>query len=45
MTKENPLDNLAALRNVDMVIARGRVIDKPKVRINKLVEQELDKFL
>lgn len=44
-TKENPLDNLAALRNVDMVIARGRVIDKPKVRINKLVEQELDKFL
>ena len=45
VTKENPLDNLAALRNVDMVIARGRVIDKPKVRINKLVEQELDKFL
>ncbi len=45
VTKENPLDNLVALRNVDMVIARGRVIDKPKVRINKLVEQELDKFL
>ncbi len=45
VTKENPLDNLAALRNVDMVIARGRVIDKPKVRINKLVEQELDRFL
>lgn len=45
VTKENPLDNLAALRNVDMVIASGRVIDKPKVRINKLVEQELDKFL
>ncbi len=45
VTKENPLDNLAALENVDMVIARGRVIDKPKVRINKLVEQELDKFL
>lgn len=45
VTKENPLDNLAALRNVDMVIARGRMIDKPKVRINKLVEQELDRFL
>lgn len=45
VTKENPLDNLAALRNVDMVIARGRMIDKPKVKINKLVEQELDKFL
>lgn len=45
VTKESPLDNIAALRNVDMVIARGRVIDKPKVRINKLVEQELDRFL
>ena len=45
VTKENPLDNLAALRNVDMVIARGRMIDKPKVKINKLVEQELDRFL
>lgn len=45
VTKENPLDNLAALRNVDMVIARGRMIDKPRVKINKLVEQELDRFL
>lgn len=45
VTKENPLDNLAALENVDMVIARGRVIDSPKVKINKLVKQELDRFL
>lgn len=45
VTKNNPLDNLEALRNVDMVIARGRVIDNPKVKINKLVERELDRFL
>ena len=45
VTKNNPLDNLEALRNVDMVIARGRVIDSPKVKINKLVERELDRLL
>ncbi len=45
VTKENPLDNLQALRHVDMVIARGKLIDKPQVKINELVERELDKFL
>lgn len=45
VTKDNPLDNLEALRHVDMVIARGRVIDKSQVKINTLVERELDKFL
>lgn len=45
VTKDNPLDNLEALRHVDMVIARGKLIDKPQVKINSLVERELDKFL
>lgn len=45
VTKENPLDNLDALRHVDMVVARGKLIDKPQVKINTLVERELDKFL
>lgn len=45
VTKGNPLDNLEALRHVDMVIVRGRLIDKPQVKINSLVERELDKFL
>ena len=45
VTKGNPLDNLEALRHVDMVIARGKLIDKPQVKINSLVERELDKFL
>lgn len=45
VTKDNPLDRLEALRHVDMVIARGRVIDRPKIKVNSLVERELDKFL
>lgn len=45
VTKDNPLDGLEALRHVDMVIARGRVIDSPKIKVNSLVERELDKFL
>lgn len=45
VTKDNPLDRLEALRHVDMVIARGRVIDSPKIKVNSLVETELDKFL
>lgn len=45
VTKDNPLDGLEALRHVDMVIARGRVIDRPKIKVNSLVERELDKFL
>ena len=45
VTKDNPLDRLEALRHVDMVIARGRVIYSPKIKVNSLVERELYKFL
>ena len=45
VTRENPLEDLRALRNVDMVMARGRLISAPKVRKMPEVEQELDKFL
>ena len=45
VTAANPLEDLKALRHVDMVVARGQVIDKPKVKINPVVETELDKFL
>lgn len=44
-TKENPLDNLEALRNLTMVVTRGKVITNPKVKKMKKVETELDKFL
>lgn len=45
VTKENPLADLRALRHVEKVIARGRIINQPKVKIRKNVEAELDKFI
>ena len=45
VTAENPLTDLKALRHVDMVIARGRLIRQPKVKKMPRVELELDKFL
>lgn len=45
VTAKNPLDDLRALRRMETVIARGKVYDKPKVKINKRVERELDKYL
>ncbi len=45
VTKENPLKDLRALRNIDMVVARGEMIEHPKVKKRKNVETELDKFV
>ena len=45
VTKENPLEDLRALRHVEKVIVRGQIIDHPKVKIRKNVEAELDKFI
>lgn len=45
VTKDNPLDNLQALRNIDMVIARGNLIEYPTVNKYPECEVELDKFL
>ena len=42
---KNPLDDLRALRKVEMVVTRGRVIAHPAFRHRKNVEAELDKFL
>ncbi len=44
VTKENPLEDLEALRNVSMVIARGKIIHKKKIKKYQDVERELDKF-
>ena len=43
--KENPLEDLRALRHVEMVIARGKLYDNPKFKVNKRVTAELDKFI
>ena len=43
--KENPLEDLRALRHVEKVVARGKLYDKPKFKVNKRVAAELDKFI
>ena len=45
VTDENPLENLESLRELYMVVARGKLIRKPKVKKMENVEYELDKFL
>ncbi len=45
VTKENPLDDLKALRHIEMVVHQGNMISCPKVKIRKEVEKELDKYL
>lgn len=45
VTRENPLKDLQALRNIDMVVARGHIIRHPKVKKMPEVERQLDKFL
>ena len=45
VTAKNPLENLRALRQIEMVVAKGRKIDHPQVKRNPVVTAELDKFL
>ena len=41
----NPLEALETLRNPQMVVLRGNVIKKPKVKKFAYVEEELDKYI
>lgn len=45
VVKDNPLDDLRVLRNVEKVIFRGDIIDNPKVKVNETVKNQLDKYL
>lgn len=45
VARRNPLERLDALRQLDMVITRGRRFDAPKVKKMAQIEQELDRFL
>lgn len=45
VTETNPLEDLRALRRVEMVVAGGTLIRNPKVKKKPQVEAELDKFL
>jgi imidazolonepropionase-like amidohydrolase len=43
--RQNPLEDLQALRNVSMVMTQGRLIEHPKVKRNPVLDRELDRFL
>ena len=45
VVEKNPLEDIRALRNVDMVVSQGKVLRFPKVKKKQIVETELDKFL
>ena len=45
VTDGNPLIDLTTLRNVRMVMARGRLIREPKVKRKEEVDTRLDPFL
>ena len=45
VTAKNPLKDLRALRNVEIVFAQGRMFHHPNIHKNSVVETELDKYL
>ena len=45
VVQDNPLDNLSALRNVSMVIMKGKRIHNPKVKRMKEVDALFDRYL
>ena len=44
VTRANPLENLEALRNIDMVVFRGEITKNPVVKKMPDVEAQLDKY-
>lgn len=45
VTKGNPLEDLSCLRDVSMVVARGKIVDISGLKKYEAVERELDKFI
>lgn len=45
VTEDNPLEDIRALRNISMVVARGKQIDNRKIKKIGRVERELNKIL
>ena len=45
VTGENPLEDLKALRHIDLVMGRGNLYRIPRVKKMEKAERELDKFL
>ena len=45
VVKGNPLEDLSVLRNVSMVVARGKLIRNPKNRKMKEIDRMLDRYM
>ena len=45
VVKDDPLRDLSALRNVSMVIARGKLIQRPRHKQIKAVDELLDRYM
>ena len=45
VTRKNPLDDLTALRQLELVVCRGRAVNKPVPKRNKTVDALLDPYL
>lgn len=45
VTAKNPLEDLRALRNVEIVFAQGKMFEHPNIHKNSVVEAELDHYL
>ncbi|MBQ0064569.1 MAG: amidohydrolase family protein [Firmicutes bacterium] len=45
VTRKNPLEDIKALRNIEMVIMEGQIHKNSKVKKIDVVERELDKFI
>lgn len=45
VTARNPLDDLSALADVELVMARGRLYEHPKVKKIEKVEREMGRFV
>ena len=43
VVKENPLDDLNALKNIELVFTKGKMVH-PKIKRDKEIEQRLDAF-
>ncbi|ERL12032.1 amidohydrolase family protein [Coriobacteriaceae bacterium BV3Ac1] len=42
---KNPLEDLSALRDIDMIVTQGYLVKHPHVMRKKILDRELDKFL
>ena len=45
VVKNNPLENLQALRNVTKVMIEGKLINSPRIKRMKQVDKLLDKYM